>query len=107
MAMKKVLITGAGGAIGAHVVQYLLEKPTGTLRLRIHFLMEHKGFFDRLSEATRKMRGEQFIGMRVKTIVHDLRAPFTDREVIDIGPIHYVINSGLSFRRPQLHLGPR
>lgn len=86
------MITGAGGAIGAHLVQYLLEKTDWQLILVDSFLVEHKGDFDRLTQVTKKMREEQFLSLRLEVFPHDLRAPFSKREVDAIGKIDYIVN---------------
>ena len=80
----RVLITGAGGAIGLHMVMHLLDNTDWELVLTDSFKEDHKGYFDRLAN----LRD----AARVYMIVHDLNAPFTLREIDKIGHIDYVIN---------------
>lgn len=53
------------------------------------FRPEHKGYFDRI---TRVCRDHPDWPPRITVFVHDLQAPFTDRELEQIGHIDYVIN---------------
>ncbi len=90
--MKRVLLTGAGGAIGCHVLAYLLEKTDWHIVCTDSFMAEHKGYFDRLTKVTERMKNEWPLHLRVSLIQHDLTAPFTPREVAQMGEINYIIN---------------
>jgi len=82
--MKVVLLTGAGGAIGLHMIKHILETTDWNIVCVDSFRTDHKGYFDRLT---------QFKGHpRMRIIVHDLNAPFTEREIRFIGPVDYIIN---------------
>lgn len=82
--MKRLLITGAGGAIGLHVVAHLLENTDWEIVCTDSFRAEHKGYFDRLTT----LKADP----RLSVITHDLNAPFTQREIEKIGHIDYIIN---------------
>src|SRR5665213_3049535 len=87
MGVRRVLLTGAGGAIGIHVLAHFLENTdweiVGTDSFR------HRGHFDRIDWVCRQHPGSH---ERVTIITHDLTAPFTNREIERIGSIDYIIN---------------
>lgn len=83
--IRRCLITGAGGAIGIHVLKYLTEKTDWEIIATDSFKPEHKGLFDRMTAL-------KIDPNRVKVIVHDLTAPFTERETEKIGKVDYVVN---------------
>lgn len=95
---KRVLITGAGGAIGIHLIAYLLEQTDWEIVAIDSFRWDHKGYFDRLTnilelinpELNAKLEGRRDVRLRIFT--HDLNAPFTAREIRKIGDIDYVVN---------------
>lgn len=87
--MKRVLLTGAGGAIGVHVLAHLMHNTDWEVVALDSFKEDHKGYFDRL---TRVVRDHPDWPPRIKTFIHDLNAPFTDREIEQIGNIDYVLN---------------
>lgn len=93
-APKRVLITGAGGAIGVHVLAYILEHTNWGIVAVDSFQPEHKGMYDRLEallgELPETTRFE--IDTRLQIITHDLRAPFSPRQVEEIGDIDYIVN---------------
>lgn len=86
--MKRVLITGVGGSIGIHVLAAIMEETDWEVVGIDSF--NHHGYFDRLPQLLEDSTGD-WRG-RLQLIRHDLTAPFTDREVKQIGPIDYVIN---------------
>lgn len=89
------MITGAGGAIGIHVLAYILEKTDWHIIAVDSFRGEHKGYFDRIASITELVDPvvlEGHISSRLSIFVHDLCAPFTAREVRKIGDIDYIIN---------------
>lgn len=85
--MKRILVTGAGGSIGVHVVDHLM------LNTDWHIVVtdswRHKGHFDRIEQT---LNHNPEWRQRITSITHDLTAPFTDRQIGRIGPIDYVIN---------------
>lgn len=86
---KRVLLTGAGGAIGCHVLAYLLEKTNWQVIALDSFAAEHKGFYDRITEVC---KGHPFWRRRLTIVQHDLRAPFTSRQVENMGKVDYILN---------------
>lgn len=86
---KRVLLTGASGAIGVHVIADLLHNTDWEIVATDSFQTEHKGYFDRI---TQLCTDHPDWPSRIKTFVHDLATPFTEREVIKLGHIDYVIN---------------
>jgi dTDP-glucose 4,6-dehydratase len=91
--MKRVLLTGAGGAIGVHLLAYLLEKTDWHIVCTDSFKADHKGYVDRLAMLTEAKEGYNLLDMhRFRLITHDLNAPFTQRQIEKIGHIDYVVN---------------
>lgn len=86
---KRVLLTGAGGAIGVHVLAHIMHNTDWFVVCTDSFKTEHKGYHDRI---TRFCRDHPDWPPRIKIITHDLCSPFTDRQIRDIGDIDYVIN---------------
>lgn len=83
----RVLLTGVGGAIGAHFLAHIMHntdwKVVGVDSFR------HKGHFDRVTRVTRNHL--DWIP-RIVIIPHDLTAPFSKRQVRNLGKIDYIIN---------------
>lgn len=86
---KVVLLTGAAGAIGVHVMAHLMHNTDWDIVALDSFNRDHKGFFDRI---TRVCRNHQDWIPRIRVFTHDLNAPFTKREIEQIGHIDYVVN---------------
>ncbi|HBT8980454.1 TPA: NAD-dependent epimerase/dehydratase family protein [Klebsiella pneumoniae] len=84
---KTVLITGAGGSIGCHVLNKVLQETSWRVIVTDSF--RHKGYFDRIANI---ISGNEFFSSRVKVIAHDLTAPFTDREVSELNETNYIIH---------------
>lgn len=85
--MKRVLLTGAGGAIGVHVLAHIMHNTNWFVVCTDSF--RHKGYFDRI---VRVCQNHPEWIKRMEIIHHDLVAPFTDREMRKIGKIDYIIN---------------
>lgn len=85
--MKRVLLTGAGGAIGVHVIAHLMEHTDWEIVAVDSF--QHKGYFDRI---TTICRNHPDWLPRIKPLTHDLCSPFTDRQIQEIGTIDYILN---------------
>jgi len=89
---KRVLLTGAGGFIGAHCVEYFLDNTDWEILALDSF--RHKGTYRRLDEI------ENYNPKRVKVFRHDLAAPIDhqlenlllDRGIGEEKPIDYIIN---------------
>lgn len=97
--MKRILLTGAGGFIGAHCLEYFLENTDWQLVLLDSF--RHKGTCSRIEA----VRLRQDFDDRVKIYRHDLTVPIDralenlilERQIDDRGkvtekPIDYIIN---------------
>src|ERR1700743_275023 len=85
--MKRVMVTGIGGAIGVHMLAHLMHNTDWEIVGIDSF--NHKGYFDRITEVTKDHPDWL---PRLKIIRHDLTAPFTTREVFSMGNIDYIIN---------------
>lgn len=84
---KKVLLTGAGGAIGVHTLAHIMHNTDWNVVAVGSF--RHKGYFDRI---TRVCRNHPEWTQRIEVLVHDLIAPFTSRQVDTLRDVDYVIN---------------
>lgn len=85
--MKRVLLTGAGGSIGIHMLDHLMINTDWEVVCTDSF--RHKGYFDRISQT---LDHNPDWKKRVDSITHDLTAPFSYREVEKLGKIDYIIN---------------
>lgn len=86
---KKLLLTGAGGAIGVHVIAHLMHNTDWEIVALDSFVREHKGYFDRI---TRVCRDHPTWPARIRIFQHDLCAPFTKRQIESIGHIDHIVN---------------
>ncbi len=87
MANKKVLLSGAGGSIGAHFLKHFLEETDWDI-IGIDSL-RHKGWMDRITEV---LGDNDEWKKRTKLIVHDLTAPFSPMTKDKIGHIDIIIS---------------
>lgn len=85
--MKRVLLTGGAGFIGAHTFAHIMHNTDWQMVIIDSF--RHKGKADRIAEM---FESHPDWRERVSVIVHDLTAPFSDQTVERIGHIDYVIN---------------
>lgn len=85
--MKRLLLTGAGGSIGVHVIAHVMTNTDWEVVALDSF--RHKGEFDRITECC-KYHPEW--KERISIFTHDLVAPITARQIGDIGQIDYIIN---------------
>lgn len=83
----RVLLTGAGGNIGVHFIAHIMHNTDWDIVATDSF--RHKGTFDRITEVCKDHPEWRD---RISIVIHDLVAPFTDRELFDIGYITYVIH---------------
>lgn len=81
----KVLITGAGGFMGSHVLRHVLVKTDWDIVIIDSF--RHKGLTDRIRV---QLEGQD--SSRVKILSHDLTAPISKQLAYEIGTIDYVLN---------------
>ncbi len=87
--MKRVLLTGAGGAIGVHMLAHIMHNTDWEVVCTDSFKTEHKGYYDRI---TRVCKNHPDWPLRMKIIIHDLNSPFTTRQIKEIGHVDYIIN---------------
>lgn len=86
---KRLLLTGASGAIGVHVIAHIMHNTDWEIVALDSFDIDHKGYFDRI---TRVCRNHPEWVSRIKIFCHDLNAPITDRQIEQIGNINYIVN---------------
>jgi dTDP-glucose 4,6-dehydratase len=84
--VKRVLLTGAGGFLGAHVLEHMLATTDWHVLATDSF--RHKGKSDRIREV---LAGHPDWTHRVKVVPHDLTAPFTAQTAQQFGRIEYII----------------
>lgn len=85
--MKRVLLTGIGGAIGVHVMAHIMHNTDWQVVGIDSF--RHKGYYDRI---TRFCKNHPDWPERITVITHDLCAPLTERQIEKIGHIDYILN---------------
>ena len=85
--MTRVLLTGASGFVGSHVLRHILANTEWEVVCLSSF--RHRGLTDRIRLAV-KDYDDDF--NRVKVISHDLTAPFSPVLSNEIGKIDYVFN---------------
>lgn len=83
---KTILITGAGGAIGCHVLNKVLQETIWNVVITDSY--RHKGDFDRVATV---LDGLDASG-RVTQLVHDLQTPFSIREIEQLKGVDYIVN---------------
>lgn len=84
---KRVLLTGASGFVGSHVLRHLLTKTDYEVVCLASF--RHRGLTDRIRLAT---DGVDAAYTRTRVITHDLTAPVSPVLAAEIGRIDYVLN---------------
>lgn len=85
--MKRVLVTGAGGFIGAHVLEGILHDTDWEIIATDSF--RHKGKTDRIRQVLDT--GPAGWRPRVTVVTHDLATPFSSQLCHRIGAVDYVI----------------
>lgn len=83
--MKRVLLTGASGFFGSHLLRHLLMKTDWEIVCVVSW--KHKGTPERVENAWKDEDKD-----RVTIIRHDLEAPFTEWTKKRIGKIDYILN---------------
>ena len=85
--MKNVIITGGGGAIGAHVIRHFLSQTNWNITLIDSF--RHKGDPERLKYS---LHNHPEWDSRVTVIKHDLCCPIPPEMVKKIGPVNHILH---------------
>lgn len=85
--MKRALLTGAGGFIGAHTLAHIMHNTDWELVCTDSF--RHKGKTDRIEEM---LTAHPDWRERCIIITHDLVAPFSEQMIKRIGHIDYILN---------------
>lgn len=85
--MTRILLTGAGGFIGHHTLDYFLKNTDFEIVCIESF--KHKGMSARLREILEENQDQRH---RVDIISHDLVAPIDPVTAHRIGPIDFIIN---------------
>lgn len=83
--MKTVLLTGASGFFGSHLLRHLLMNTDWEIICIVSW--KHKGTPERVENAWKDMDKD-----RVTIIRHDLEAPFTEHTKKRIGKVDYILN---------------
>lgn len=84
--VKRVLLTGASGFVGSHVLEYLLQKTNWEITCVCSW--EHKGTPERILDSKIYQEHKD----RVKIVTHDLSVPFTETTTNNIGKVNYILN---------------
>lgn len=85
--VKRVLITGIGGAIGVHIMAHFMHNTDWDIVGVDSF--RHKGYKDRITTFCRNHPDWE---PRLTIIQHDLVSNISEKQKSDIGHINYVIN---------------
>lgn len=85
--MTKILLTGAGGAIGVHTLAHIMHNTDATVVAVGTF--RNKGYYDRI---TRVCQNHEEWKDRIEILVHDLKVPFSSRQVDSLRDVDYIIN---------------
>lgn len=83
---KRILLTGAGGFMGSHILRHLLINTDWHIVCLDSF--RHKGLIDRII-----VQAEGYDTDRYSVVVHDLTAPISPIMAKKLGQIDYVINT--------------
>lgn len=85
--MSRILLTGASGFVGAHVLRHLLTNTDHEIVCTVTF--RHKGIMPRLNETVNGLEDEL---SRLDIILWDLTSPIDRITAGRIGPIDYILN---------------
>lgn len=82
--MTRLLITGAGGFVGSHLIERALQVTNWDVVAVDSF--RHNGITDRVADAA---NGSD----RVTVVTHDLAAPISELAAQRIGPVHHIVDA--------------
>lgn len=100
--MTRILVTGACGFVGSHIIDVLTENWNPYIRDREIIAL------DSLTYAGRLDRIEEFRHRNVKFQYHDFRFPLSPALLKNIGPVDYIVHNGAethvsrSFKDPRI-----
>lgn len=86
----KILLTGAAGFVGSHVLAHLLAQTDADIVCP--WTLRHHGNSQRLAAAIDQAPEPGAWNDRVTTFMHDLATPMPATLVDEIGPVDYVLN---------------
>lgn len=84
----RVLITGAGGFVGSHVLIHLLHNTDWDLILMDSF--KHRGKTDRITQQL-DVSHPEYLG-RIEVVTHDLKVPFSKQMIKNLGKVDYILS---------------
>lgn len=84
--MKRVLLTGAGGFVGHHILEHILASTSWQVIATDSF--RHRGKADRIAQVIQPCAHWR---PRLEVITHDLSAPFSEQTMYRLGHIDYLI----------------
>lgn len=84
---KRILLTGASGFVGSHVLRHFLANTDHEIICLVSF--RHRGITDRIRLA---IAGIDDDCKRTRVLLHDLTAPISPVLAHEIGPIDYIVN---------------
>jgi dTDP-glucose 4,6-dehydratase len=87
MSIKRILLTGAGGFAGSHMLRAILKSTNMDVVCLATF--RHKGLQDRIRLV---LDEDPDFARRVKIVVQDLASPISELTSLEIGKIDFVIN---------------
>lgn len=85
--MKRVLLTGGGGAIGVHVIAHIMHNTDWQIVVLDSF--RHKGYKDRITEVC---RDHPTWPARINIIQHDLVCSISRQLKREIGQVNYILH---------------
>jgi dTDP-glucose 4,6-dehydratase len=85
--MKRILLTGASGFVGSHVLRHILATTDWFVVCPVTF--KHKGIQDRIRLS---IAGNENYASRIKVLNCDLAFPISSITAQEFGPIDYVLN---------------
>lgn len=93
--MTTLLLTGAGGFLGSHILEAALKR-TNDLKIICVDSFRHNGGTDRILEAMVDTPDGGILDdtrHRVRVLTHDLTAPISSRQLADLGEVDYVVHA--------------
>lgn len=109
--MKRVVVSGAGGFLGSHILEAVLRRTDWDVVVVDSF--RHNGGTDRVAAVMADLPDGQIMDdtrRRVTVVTHDLAAPFSPQQVAAIGPVDYMVHAAArcsvdhSLREPVEHV---